>query len=78
MISFFKNKFYKIFIFIVGFIITIFGIIMLFTPGQGILTILFGLGILATEFLWAKHLYIRLKEFLIKKGMDIKSHFKKE
>ena len=61
-----------------GLIITILGIIMLFTPGQGVFTILFGLGILATEFVWAKHLYNRLKEFLIKKGMDIKSYFKKE
>ena len=51
---------------------------MLFTPGQGILTIIFGVGILATEFVWAKHLNQKLKEYLKKKGKDIKSYFKKD
>ena len=51
---------------------------MLFTPGQGILTIIFGVGILATEFVWAKHLNQKLKEYLKKKVKDFQSQFKKD
>ena len=78
MVTFIIKNFWKTIIFIVGLIITILGIIMLFTPGQGIITIIFGLGILATEFIWAKHLNQKLKEYLKKKGKDIQSHFKKD
>ena len=72
MVSFIIKNFWKTIIFIVGLIITIFGVIMLFTPGQGILTIIFGLGILATEFVWAKQLNQKLKEFLKKKNVLLK------
>lgn len=51
---------------------------MLFTPGQGIATIIIGLGILATEFLWAKKLNEKLKNYLKKKGYELKTYFKKE
>lgn len=74
--SFFIRNFWKTVIFIVGTIITIFGVIMLFTPGQGILTIIFGLGILATEFVWAKQLNQKLKNYLKKKGHNLKSFIK--
>jgi len=50
---------------------------MLFTPGQGIATIIIGLGILATEFEWAKKLNIRLKEYLKSKGKKLKKYLKK-
>ena len=78
MVSFIIKNFWKTIIFIVGLIITILGIIMLFTPGQGILTIIFGLGILATEFIWAKNLNQKLKKYLKKKGKNIQSYFKKD
>ena len=57
---------------------TLLGIIMLFTPGQGIATIIIGLGILASEFLWAKKLNKKLKNYLKEKGYELKSYFKKE
>ena len=41
---------------IVGTIVILAGIIMLAIPGPGWLTIFLGLAILATEFIWAKHL----------------------
>ena len=49
---------------------------MLFTPGQGIATIILGLGILATEFVWAQKLNNKLKDYLKSKGKDIKNYFK--
>ncbi|WP_390621296.1 PGPGW domain-containing protein [Planctopirus ephydatiae] len=42
-----------IFIFCLGTGLIVSGIIMLVIPGPGILTILLGLSILSTEFLWA-------------------------
>lgn len=41
---------------IFGFGILILGIIMLVTPGPGWLFIFLGLGVLATEYIWAHHL----------------------
>lgn len=46
----------KIVVTVVGTVVLLAGIVMLVTPGQGILTILLGLAILATEFYWAKRL----------------------
>lgn len=51
----------KLVVFVIGFTVVLFGIIMLITPGQGVLTILLGLAILATEFVWAKILLDRVK-----------------
>lgn len=44
---------WRVFIGIVGGLVTILGAIFLFTPGPGQLVLLAGLGILATEFAWA-------------------------
>lgn len=44
---------WRIFIGAVGGLITMIGTIFLFAPGPGILVLLAGLGILATEFAWA-------------------------
>ena len=41
---------------VVGFILLILGLIMLVTPGPGILFIFFGLSILALEIEWAREL----------------------
>jgi len=51
---------------------------MLFTPGQGIATIIIGLSILATEYTWAKQLNLKLKDYLNRKGKKIKLYFKEE
>lgn len=56
--GFTSNPFYKIakkvFIFIVGMTVVIFGCILFFTPGPALVVIPIGLLILSTEFLWAK------------------------
>ena len=44
---------------VVGFTVLLGGIIMLVTPGPGLATIVLGLALLATEFLWAKKLMKR-------------------
>jgi hypothetical protein len=47
---------------IVGFIVTVLGVVMLVTPGPGWLVILLGLGVLGVEFVWARRLLGRLKK----------------
>jgi len=47
---------------IAGSTVVLIGVALLVLPGPGILTILIGLGILGTEFLWAKKLYNRIKD----------------
>lgn len=44
---------WRVFIGFVGGLITIIGTVFLFAPGPGLLVLLTGLGILATEFAWA-------------------------
>ncbi len=47
---------------VIGFTILLVGCIMLLTPGPGIATIVGGLAILATEFVWARRLMKRFKD----------------
>jgi Putative transmembrane protein (PGPGW) len=47
---------------IVGFTVTLLGVVMLVTPGPGWLVILLGLGVLGIEFVWARQLLRRLKK----------------
>jgi hypothetical protein len=47
---------------IVGFTVTLLGVVMLVTPGPGWLVILLGLGVLGVEFVWARRLLRRLKK----------------
>jgi uncharacterized protein (TIGR02611 family) len=44
----------KIVVTLVGSLVLLAGVIMIFTPGQGILAIILGLAILATEYAWAE------------------------
>lgn len=44
----------KIVVTVVGSLVLLAGVIMIFTPGQGILAIVLGLAILATEYAWAE------------------------
>ena len=44
----------KIVVTVVGSLVLLAGIVMIFTPGQGILAIVLGLAILATEYAWAE------------------------
>jgi len=44
-----------------GFTLLLLGVIMLVTPGPGLATIIFGLALLAAEFVWAQRLLNRIK-----------------
>ena len=52
----------RVFLVIAGFTLLLAGVIMLVTPGPGIAAILFGLGLLAAEFVWARRLMDRIKQ----------------
>ena len=47
---------------VMGFTVLALGCIMLVTPGPGIVTIVLGLAILGTEFVWAKKLMKRFEK----------------
>ena len=47
---------------VIGFTVLIIGIVMIALPGPAVVVIPIGLGILATEFVWAKHLLMRFKD----------------
>jgi uncharacterized protein (TIGR02611 family) len=53
----------RIVVIVVGFTILLAGIVMIVTPGPAVVVIPIGLGILATEFVWAKNL---LNKFRLK------------
>jgi uncharacterized protein (TIGR02611 family) len=52
------KRFFKI---LIGFTLLVIGVVMIVTPGPGLLTILLALGVLAAEFVWARQLLDRLK-----------------
>ncbi len=47
---------------VIGFTVLIIGVVMIALPGPAVVVIPIGLGILATEFVWAKHLLKRFKD----------------
>jgi uncharacterized protein (TIGR02611 family) len=51
----------RIFRIVAGFTLLAAGVVMLITPGPGWVAILFGLGLLAAEFVWARRLMDRIK-----------------
>jgi uncharacterized protein (TIGR02611 family) len=52
----------KIVVTLVGGLVLLAGVVMIFTPGQGILMIILGLAILATEYTWAARWLKKAKE----------------
>ena len=52
----------KLVVLVIGGTALLLGVIMLVTPGPGIVGILAGLAILATEFIWARTLLKRIKQ----------------
>ena len=52
---------WRIFIGFIGGLITIIGTVFLFAPGPGLLVLLAGLGILASEFAWASRAILKTK-----------------
>lgn len=59
---------------IIGFTVILFGLIMLVTPGPGIVAIVLGLAILGTEFVWARRLMKRFE----KEANNVKNSFFKK
>lgn len=57
--------FWRMFIGVVGGGVTIFGGFLLIAPGPGVLILLAGLGILATEFAWAGQALLKTKRLAI-------------
>lgn len=53
---------------VIGTTVVIVGIIMIFTPGPAIVVIPLGLGILATEFVWARSLLHQVRTYIEKKA----------
>lgn len=52
----------RVFIFLIGSTIVLTGAVMFFTPGPGIVVMLVGLVLLATEFIWARILLKKFKD----------------
>ncbi len=61
-----KRVIKKLIISIIGSLLLIIGIIMIIVPGPAYLIIPAGLGILGTEYLWAKRLHQRINESIYK------------
>lgn len=55
-------------VFVVGVALLVVGFIMFVTPGPGIVLVVAGLAVLATEFAWAEHLLDKAKEQAAKAG----------
>ena len=55
-----------------GFALLVFGVVMLVTPGPGWLAIAGGIGLLATEFEWARRLLDRFERVAAKWKLKIK------
>jgi tellurite resistance protein TerC len=62
----------KLIVIVVGFTVLFIGVVMILLPGPAFIVIPLGLGILATEFLWARRLLNKLKEKL---GKITKTNF---
>ena len=63
---------------LVGFILLILGLIMMVTPGPGLLFIFFGLTILALELEWARELNKQGLQGLERLVLKIKTFFKRK
>jgi uncharacterized protein (TIGR02611 family) len=55
-------------VFVVGVALLVVGLIMFVTPGPGIVLVIAGLAVLATEFAWAEHLLDKARESATKAG----------
>lgn len=58
---------------VVGCTVLLLGIIMIFTPGPAVVVIPLGLGILATEFVWARNLLQKVKTYLADKADKVRN-----
>jgi hypothetical protein len=58
----------RVVVFVVGVALLVVGFIMMVTPGPGILFLVAGLAVLATEFAWAEHLLTKARRQAEKAG----------
>jgi len=58
------KKVRRLIIAVIGFTVLVIGVAMIATPGPALLVIPLGLGILATEFVWARRLLKKTKQQL--------------
>lgn len=63
---------------VVGFVLLLLGLIMMVTPGPGLLFIFFGLSILALEIEWARELNKQGLQGLEKLVAKLKSFFRRK
>jgi tellurite resistance protein TerC len=68
----------KIFVVLAGFTLVIMGILLLVLPGPGLLTIVGGLALLGTEFVWARRLLVQLQVQTKSLARKSSSFFRKE
>lgn len=76
----------RLIIAVVGFTVLLIGIAMIVLPGPAFIVIPLGLGILAVEFVWARHLLEKVRAKITKKKRSIttntdiikKSEFEKD
>jgi uncharacterized protein (TIGR02611 family) len=61
---------------VIGITVVLLGLVLIFLPGPGLLVIVIGLGILATEFVWARRLITRGREVAKKVGRSMKGSAK--
>jgi uncharacterized protein (TIGR02611 family) len=59
-------------VFVLGVVLVGAGVVMFVTPGPGIVLVVAGLAVLATEFAWAEHLLDRAKESAAKASRSAK------
>jgi uncharacterized protein (TIGR02611 family) len=62
---------------VVGFVLLAGGLVMMVTPGPGILVIIAGLAVLATEYAWARRTLDRTKERAKQGGNAIRDWFRR-
>ena len=60
----------RIVIAVVGTSVLLLGIVMLVTPGPAVVVIPLGLGILAIEFVWARHWLKKLREMISRRSAE--------
>jgi uncharacterized protein (TIGR02611 family) len=61
VLAFVAKSAWRIGVVVVGFALLVVGLVMMVTPGPGILLIIAGLAVLATEFTWAQAMLDRAK-----------------
>ena len=67
----------KIVVLVIGASILLFGVALLVLPGPGTVVIAAGLGVLATEFIWARRWLRRFKETGVELGRSVMNSINK-